>query len=304
MSYPNWKLGEKKAIKEAEPKFAKAQSDIQSKLGSEWTVDVDWETIGKITEGNSYRENAGKNVVENYVVDLYTNDIAKFDADASAALNKLAGVGNKKIIITMAPAGGSFDTASRMNIEIAQGQVKITWAADWFGYNHGQDYVHQKVLATPNSSAMPAIPGTWTLAEIKSVTAAQKKVDDALHKLRAKAGNEWQINIDWAKFAEHSAGSSYRADSGDMVSNKLVAGFANNDADKFDADVASALNDAVGSAKKVNFTMGPKTGTYEISSRLNIKVDKTNGVTLEWNADWAGYDYGSDYLNQWVLKNC
>lgn len=80
---------------------------------AEWTIEIDWETIGKLTEGSSYRENAGKNVIENYVVELVANDISKFDADDAGAINKLTGLGAKKFLITMAAAGGSFAISSR-----------------------------------------------------------------------------------------------------------------------------------------------------------------------------------------------
>lgn len=119
---------------------------------------------------------------------LVANDVSKFDADDSAALNKLAGVGAKKIVVSMSPAGGTFKFSSRMNIDITPGVVGIKWAADWFGYPHGEDYLRKLVLDTADAAAMPPFPGQWTLAEIKSVQAAQPELDDALHKLRAKLG--------------------------------------------------------------------------------------------------------------------
>jgi hypothetical protein len=277
---------------------------VKGKLGNDWTIDVDWAAIGKETEGSSYRENAGKNVIENYVVCLVDNDISKFDADAAAALNKVCGAGAKKITITMGPKTAEYKVSSRMNISIKAGGVTITWNADWFGYDHGVNYVQEALLAMPNATANPPIAGDWTLAEIKSVKAAQDKVDAALHKLRAKCGNDWSIDVDWASFATYSKGNSYRSDAGKYICGSLIGGFGDHDADKFDGDVAEALNGAVGTSRKVKFSLGPKDGKYETNSRLQIKVDKSTGVELQWSGDWFGYDYDSDYINQWVLKNC
>ena len=114
--------------------------------------------------------------------------MSKFDADDVAALNKLAGVGGKKIVVSMLPAGGTFKVNSRMNIDITPGVVSIKWAADWFGYPHGEEYLRNIVLNTADAAAMPPFPGQWTLAEIKTVQAAQADLDGALHKLRAKLG--------------------------------------------------------------------------------------------------------------------
>lgn len=52
-------------------------------------------------------------------------------------------------------------------------------------------------------------------------------------------------------FSTHSKGNSYRDEIGKYVNESLVLGFANNDLEKFDGDVAEALNGAVGTAKKV-----------------------------------------------------
>lgn len=165
--------------------------------------------------------------------------------------------------------------------------MTIQWAADWFGYAHGSDYIRQLVNATPNSAAMPPFAGNWTLGEIKSVQAAQAKLDEAVHALRAKLGNDWALDIDWVNFDLHSKDHGARSNVGDFVIVKLALGFATNDVAKIDGDVAEALNDAVGTTKKVTLSLGSKTGTYDISSRLNIKVDKTSGVSLTWSGDWV-----------------
>jgi hypothetical protein len=52
--YPGWKLGEKKAIREKEPVFEASLAKIKSVLGPNWTLDVDWVSFGKWTDGNSY----------------------------------------------------------------------------------------------------------------------------------------------------------------------------------------------------------------------------------------------------------
>ena len=55
-----------------------------------------------------------------------------------------------------------------------------------------------------------------------------------------------------------------------------------------DGDVSEALNDAVGSAKKIKLSFGSKTDSYDVNSRLKIKIDKTAGVQATWSGDWFG----------------
>lgn len=115
-------------------------------MGNDWTIDIDWAAFGKETEGSSYRENAGKNVIENYAVALVDNDISnetifafslikinacggvcvdKFDADAVAAINKVCGAGAKKISISCGPKTAEYKVSSRMNITLKAGGVDI-----------------------------------------------------------------------------------------------------------------------------------------------------------------------------------
>lgn len=108
--------------------------------------------------------------------------------------------------------------------------------------------------ATPNATATPPIAGDWTLAQVKSFKEHQDKIEQALHKLRAKCGNDWTLDIDWASFSTHTKTSSYRNELGKYVNESLILAFANNDVEKFDGDVAEALNGAVGTAKKIKFS--------------------------------------------------
>lgn len=86
------KLGEKKAIREAEPIFNTALASLREKLGSDWSFLIDWETIGKISEEKpSYRADPGKHIVTALVADMVKNDIAKFDDETVKALNKVCG---------------------------------------------------------------------------------------------------------------------------------------------------------------------------------------------------------------------
>lgn len=61
-----------------------------------------------------------------------------------------------------------------------------------------------------------------------------------------------------------------------------------NDIEKMDGDVSEALNDAVGATKTIKLSFGSKTDSYDINSRLKIKIDKTAGVQVTWSGDWFG----------------
>jgi hypothetical protein len=52
MAYPNWKLGEKKTIKEAEDSYNDSVKAIKEKLGDHWEVEVDWGVFGELIPAN------------------------------------------------------------------------------------------------------------------------------------------------------------------------------------------------------------------------------------------------------------
>jgi hypothetical protein len=83
----------------------------------------------------------------------------------------------------------------------------------------------------------------------------------------------------------------------------LVTQWVENDLNKMDDDVVQAANELAGDKKVVKFRGGPKDGNYKINSRINVTVDESNGLVIEWSSDWAGYELQSDYVNQWVLSN-
>jgi hypothetical protein len=304
MAYPNWKLGEKKAIKEALEDYESAVGTIKEKLGSHWEVDIDWGVFGELIDANSsYRSDPGKTVIRELVVKFVENDLQKMQDDSVAALNGIVGT-PAKLLFTMGKKTEKYELNSRCSIKIAKGQATLKWSNDWTGYSWGDSYLERTVIHLPNVAVKPDYPGGWNISQLRSITEVKDEIESAESEIKSKLGADWKLNIAWESFAKNiPESSSYRENIGKTVVQALVTKWVANDLGKMDDDVTSAANELAGSKHVVTFRMGPKTGTYKINSRVNVSVDDSNGIVFEWSGDWSGYECGSDYVNAWVLSN-
>jgi len=293
--FPNWKLGEKKALKEAEPLFVAAEKKLKAKLGDDWVFDVEWGTFGQYTEGNQYRNEAGKYVYSSLLDKLVDQDLSHFDENGVAAINKACG---HRITFAMGPENDTYPFSDRCSFVASADGIRIVWRPSWFAYDYNGQYLF-KTLST-NSSPYP---GTWTYEELVNVKTGFPKVEAALAKVQAKLGAAWQFNVDWASVELGTRGNNYRND----VSRywlDVINGFTDNDIHnaKCDADVVEALNDTC-SKKLVSFKMGPKGEYKEGGGRLNLTVGES-GITIDWSPDWFAYAYADPYVTNWILANC
>jgi len=304
--YPNWKLGEKKGIKEKEPVWDQAQKKLQAKLGADWKLDVNWGAIGKATEGNNYRNEAGKYIYTDLCLAFANNDVAKFSDAVVETLNANLCSGGHKVTFTFGEKGQEYPISSRLRIEINKDTgATFVWSPEWFSYSWGEDYFNKHVCNLPGVAVSKPFPGEWTLAEYKSFDEKKGDLEKATAAIRAKLGAGWNVNVDYESIEANTRGNNYRSTVGKYIYEDYILGFANNDINnaKFDADVAEALNDKVGSGQQVTFKYGPKTGTYQYNSRVNVTVSG-DGVVIEWSGDWFSYAYGEPYVGNWVLANC
>jgi len=304
MAYANWKLGEKKNIKEALPQFEEAQKAVKDKLGAQWETDVDWGVMGELIEaGSSYRSEPGKYIVGSLVSKFVENDLSKMGDDTVAALNGLVGT-PAKLLFTMGKKTEKYEMNSRVTITVAKGVVTIKWNVDWVGYEFGDPYLSRFVESKPSVAVKADYPGGWTIAELRSIASFKDDYSAAEEAIKGKLGSDWKLAVVWESFAKNiDPSSSYRQDPGKTVIKELISMFVENDLNKMDDDVTGAANDLVGSKKIVTFRMGAKTAKYKINSRANVSVDSENGINLEWSGDWAGYQWGADMANQFILAN-
>jgi len=304
MAYPNWKLGEKKAIKEALESYDEGVKTIKEKLGSHWEVDIDWGTFGELIDANSsYRSDPGKTVIGEIFTKFVENDLNKMGDDSIAALNGIVGT-PAKLFFTMGKKTEKYELNSRCSIKLDKGQATLKWSNDWTGYAWGDSYLERTVIGKPNVAVKPDYPGGWNIAQLRTIAEVKEELENADKEIKSKLGADWKLNVAWESFAKNiPETSSYRENIGKTVVQNLVTKFVDNDLSKMDEDVTGAANELAGSKHVITFRMGPKTGTYKINSRLNVALDDQNGAVLEWSGDWAGYEFGSDYLNQFVLSN-
>jgi hypothetical protein len=106
---------------------------------------------------------------------------------------------------------------NRLQIDLAPGIVMCVWNVDWFSYNWGDTYLLNTLNGTLNAAKDPPIAGDWTLGEVKSFKAAKAEFDTAVHNVRAKLGNDWDIEIDWASTATNTKGINGRNDLGKVL---------------------------------------------------------------------------------------
>lgn len=85
---------------------------------------------------------------------------------------------------------------------------------DWFGYAWGDTYLLNTLNGTLNAAKDPPIAGDWTLGEVKSFINAKADFDAAVHAVRTKLGNDWNLEVDWQATAENTKGVNGRNDLG------------------------------------------------------------------------------------------
>lgn len=294
-----WKLGEKKDIKSTEGELSAAESSLKSKLGTDWTLDVDFASFGEHSQGDSYRKQAGKYIVSEKVSKIISSDIAPMQDDMVATINKVCAT--KVLKLRGGPKSDSYSISSRLEMGIGAGGIDCKWNCDWFSYAWGDTYIQKFVLDMDGVVADPPYPGTFNLGEIRSIKQKQGVVDACESQIKSKLGSDWKLEIDWPSVAEHTKTSSYRKDMGKNFVDAIVGKFASNDVAQMDDDIVEALNDLV-SSKTIKIGLGPKTDSYAISSRLQLQMGDT--AYIKWNGDWFSYEYGDKYMCKWVLENC
>lgn len=301
-----WKLGEKKTIKAKASEYTAAVSAIQAKLGSGWTVNIDFPSWATNSEhaSSSYRKDPGKYIVVEILGAFVSSDLNKMDQDTADTLNKLCPT--QTMTYKLGPKTGSYQISNRLNISVdASAGLVMEWSGDYYSYSHNSPYLCEYIDSLPGVAANPPYPGNWTLEQLKALTASKSAFDAAEKAVQAKLGADWKIECDWASVAEHSAtaSSSYVKKPGKYWIEEVIQGFAKDDLAKFDEDVSEAMNELCGGAHVIKFALGPKTGSYAISNRLNIEMDESAGATFTWSGDYFSYSWNSDYANQYVLSN-
>jgi hypothetical protein len=296
--FPNWKLGEKKALKEAEPKYHEALKQLRACLGDDWQLVVDWGAIGTHTEGSQWRQDAGRYVYESFAQALVKNDLSKLDADGKDAFNKSIPI--HKVTITMGPNSDTYTTSDRVTITYTDG-ITLKWKAEWFSYDHASDWIYNS-FSTSNSSW----PGEWTLAEIKNLNTSTASFEKYKAAINDKLGGGWTVNSDWASVEKGSRGNSYRNDPARHWVEAVIGGFQSKDicSQKCDNDVVEAINDKAGGAKAFNFRIGEKGDTYDQQNGRYKQTIDASGFTFTWNPEWFSYGWDGTYLTDWILNNC
>jgi len=142
-----WTLDEIKSLNDAQGALKDATAAVVAKLGSGWTIDVDYASFEANTRGNSYRSNVGKYVIDSIVGGFVKNDIGAgaFDGDVVEATNDKVG-GAKKVTFKMGPAG-AYAINGRLNLTVGAAGVSLEWAADWFAYDYGDKFLADWILA-------------------------------------------------------------------------------------------------------------------------------------------------------------
>jgi hypothetical protein len=230
-------------------------------------------------------------------------DLAEMKDDSVAALNGIVGT-PAKLQFTMGKKTDKYELNSRCSIKLAKGQATLKWSNDWVGYEWAQDYLEDTVTSMDNVAIKPDYAGGYNIKQLRSIADKKDDFDSAVSAIKGKLGADWKVNVTWESFFKHiPTNSSYRADIGSTVIVKLLCQFVEKDLNQMDDDVVSAANELAGSKHVLTLRMGPKTGTYKQNSRVNVSVDDSNGMLIEWSGDWSGYEYAQDYINQWVLSN-
>jgi hypothetical protein len=126
----NWKLKDKKSIKNEASVLDEAIASIKSKLGDEWAVVIDWVSFGEATSERDDRE-PGENVIQRVVNKFVSNDVDEFDSDVVDALNGLCAT--KRITFSCVRQHGD---GQRVVVRASAKGVEIVWSADWYGYQY------------------------------------------------------------------------------------------------------------------------------------------------------------------------
>lgn len=135
----NWKLGEKKKVKEKAESAEASQKALKAKLGAAWTVTIDWQAFDTVTADSSDRD-PGDGVIERILACFIANDVNEMDSDVVDALNGLAG---KQITFTCQK---TLSSGHRVEIKKAPTGVVIVWNGEYYGYDHKDPYLRDWVL--------------------------------------------------------------------------------------------------------------------------------------------------------------
>jgi hypothetical protein len=137
----NWKLKDKKSIKNEMSVLEEAVASVKSKLGDEWSLVIDWPAIGEATSSRDDRE-PGENVIQRLVNKFISNDVDEFDSDVVDALNGLCGTK----CVTFSCVSEHRD-GERVKVSASASGIEIVWSADWWGYEYRDAYVRDWTLS-------------------------------------------------------------------------------------------------------------------------------------------------------------
>jgi len=142
-----WTLAELKAIEAKRSEQASALVSLQAKLGSDWSLSIDWTGVDANSRGHGARSDIGDAIVCKLLGGFITNDIGAIDADVAEALNeKVASA--KSVKFTLGVKTGTYDFDNRVSINVdSMSGITITWSGDWLGYDYGSNYLCKWALA-------------------------------------------------------------------------------------------------------------------------------------------------------------
>lgn len=134
-----WTLRERKGIKDVQSELDDAIKDLQEKLGTQWTIVINWDAFADQTKNKGKDRPAGPNIITKLVGGFQQYDIPKFDDDIVDALNTLC----KTTTVTFSMKKFS---GNRVQVKASASGVQIDWNEDWWGYNYADMFVANWVL--------------------------------------------------------------------------------------------------------------------------------------------------------------
>lgn len=137
----NWKLKDKKSIKNEASALDDAVASVKSKLGDQWMLVIDWASFGEASSSREDRE-PGENVLQRVVAKFIANDVDEFDSDVVDALNGLCE--SKRVTFSCVSEHGG---GERATVHASASGVTIVWSADWWGYEYRDSLVRDWVLS-------------------------------------------------------------------------------------------------------------------------------------------------------------
>lgn len=136
MDYNGLSFGEKKKLKEGEVHHAKAEKQIQDKLGAGWKLNIDWPAIvAVVPAGHGQRDNLSYAIYSLYCVNL-GDEVAAYEPDLVEAIN--GKITSKKITIGIDKSGDSLD---RYRVNVSN-EVVIAIEPQKLGYEYPYSRTH------------------------------------------------------------------------------------------------------------------------------------------------------------------